>query len=108
MLCLDILINFKKYIVVFGCLFPFCVFAGVSNVTLEGIVVKYDKNTVTLSQKGKHIKVSREAIPKHFKLKTGKKVYAVFNSQEIMKKIRKSREQEQEQKKSRTLNSVKQ
>ena len=105
------MVNVIKYIVVFGCLLPFCVFAGLSNVTLEGIVVKYDKNTVTLSQRGKRITVSRKNIPKHFKLKTGKKVYAILNSEEVMKEIKKIRkqnqEQKQKQKKSRKLSSLK-
>ena len=87
------MVNVIKYIVVFGCLLPFCVFAGLSNVTLEGIIVKYDKNTVTLSQRGKRITVSRKNIPKHFKLKTRKKVYAILNSEEVMKEIKKIRKQ---------------
>ena len=54
-------------------------------VRVQGVVVSYDKKTVTLKQKTGKIKVPRESIPKKFKLKTGKQVYALLKPEELNK-----------------------
>ena len=54
-------------------------------VKIQGIVVSYDKDTVTLKQKNVKIKVPRESIPKKFKLNTGKRVYALLKPEELNK-----------------------
>lgn len=57
-------------------------------VRVQGIIVSYDKKTVTLKQKTGKIKVPREAIPKKFNLKTGKHVYALLKPEYLNKIIR--------------------
>ena len=61
-------------------------------VKIEGTVVKYDKKTVTLkNDKGKKIKVSRRAIPKQFKLRSGAKVHALLNPKVITNQLKKQK-----------------
>lgn len=55
---------------------------------LQGVVVSYDQNTVTLKQKNGKIKLPRDSIPKKFKLKTGKKVYALLKPEDLNKILR--------------------
>ncbi len=62
--------------------------AKLSDLTLEGVIVAYDKKTVTLSHRGKRVKVSRKAIPKGIKLKTGKLVKARMSSKAFIKRLR--------------------
>ena len=60
----------------------------VGKVKIEGTVVKYDKKTVTLkNDKGKKIKVRRQAIPSHFKLRSGVKVHALLSPNIITKRL---------------------
>ena len=59
-------------------------------VTVEGVIVDYNKKTVTLSQDGKKITVPRKSIPHYFKIKKGSKVYAELNAEEEIKKIQKA------------------
>ncbi len=61
-----------------------------TRVTTEGVIVDYNKKTVTLSQDGKKITVPRKSIPHHFKIKKGTKVYAELNAEEEIKKIQKA------------------
>ena len=70
-------------------LFTHTIFAAVSETaTIEGVIVKYDKKTVTLLQNGKKIKVPRKSIPPHFRIRGGNKVYAVVNAAMILKKMK--------------------
>ena len=66
-------------------------YAGIDNVVMEGMVISYDKKTVTISQKGKKIKVPRSSIPKHIKLKTGKMIEVPVSNKKLMKKIKHAR-----------------
>ena len=62
-------------------------FAGITGETkITGRVLKYNKDTVTLSQYGnRKVTVPRSTIKKDFKkLKTGLLVTAVFSAEEIM------------------------
>ena len=81
-------------------------FAGiVGDTRITGRVLKYDKETVTLSQYGnKQIIVPRKSLEKKFfkKLKTGLVVTAVFSADEIMNRIQEQqglRKKESEDKK---------
>ena len=70
-------------------LFTHTSFAAVSETaTIKGVIVKYDKKTVTLLQNGKKIKVPRKSIPSYFKIRGGNKVYAVVNAAMILKKMK--------------------
>ncbi len=61
----------------------------VGKVKIEGTVVKYDKKTVTLkNDKGKKIKVRRQDIPEHFKLRSGAKVHALLSPKLINKHLK--------------------
>ena len=62
---------------------------AVTRVTVEGVIVAYDKKTVTLSQNGKKIKVPKSSIPHYFKIRSGNKVYAELNPKKAVKKIKK-------------------
>ncbi len=61
----------------------------IGEVEIEGTVVKYDKKTVILkNKKGKKIKVKRQAIPPHFKLRSGVKVHALLSPKFITKHLK--------------------
>ena len=65
-------------------------FSAVSETAIiEGVIVKYDKKTVTVIQNGKKFKLLKKHIPKRFKIKTGNKVYAVLNGKKIIGKTKK-------------------
>ena len=81
-------------IVVFAGFSTFGFSAIMGSAKVEGIIVSYNKHTVTLSQKGKRVKVPKKAIPSFFKIKTGNKVYAVFDSQEVMAKLKAAQNKE--------------
>jgi len=55
---------------------------------VQGVVVSYDKDTVTLKQKNGKIKVPRESIPKKFNLKTGKRVYVLLKQEDLKKALK--------------------
>ena len=56
-------------------------FGGISNeVVVKGKVVKFNKETVTLSQKERHVIVPRKSIPKHIKLMVGAEAFATLNT----------------------------
>lgn len=74
---------------------------AVTKVTVEGVIVAYDKKTVTLSQDGKKIKVPKSSIPHYFKIRSGNKVYAELEPKKIMKKIKKAIQQKKIKKKKR-------
>lgn len=63
--------------------------AIVGQAKVKGIIVAYDKKTVTLYQSGQKVKVPRTSIPSHFKIKGGNEVYALFDGEKIMKKLKK-------------------
>lgn len=64
---------------------------AVTRVTVEGVIVAYDKETVTLSQKsGKKIKVPRKSIPHYFKIQGGNKVYVEYDPKAVLKELRKN------------------
>ena len=71
---------------VFGVGFSLSSFAGVSHVRVEGIIVKFDKSTVTLQQIGRdreQITVRKESIPSIFRIEVGVLVYADLSAEEI-------------------------
>ena len=74
----------------------FCMVASsaVSETALvEGTIAKYDKKTVTLLKEGGvKIKVPRKAVPERFKLRTGKRVYAILNGWELWESGKKNKE----------------
>ena len=65
-------------------------FAGLSqNMTITGTIIRFDKKTVTLSQKGgRHTVVPRKSIPKYFKIKKGHKVSSIVSSKKILASIK--------------------
>ena len=79
-----------KTVLIFSILFfTHTIFSAVSETaTIQGVIVKYDKKTVTLSQNGKKIKVPRKSIPDYFKIRGGNKVYAVLNAETLLKKMK--------------------
>ncbi len=63
-------------------------FGVISDVHITGFIVKYNKDTVQLQQRGNRtITVPRSAIPKDFPLKTGREVTVVISGKEFMKRI---------------------
>ena len=85
-----------KHILLIVALFIFIpsVFSAIiGTVKVEGIIVSYDKKTVTLSQGGRKTQVLRKAIPSHFKIQSGNLVYALFDGKDIMKKLKKEKDQ---------------
>ena len=75
---------------------PFAFSAISGSAKIKGTIVSYDKNTVTLSQKGKKIKVPKKSIPPHFKIKGGNEVYSLVSAKEVLKKLKKEIEKEKE------------
>ena len=72
---------------------------AVTRVTVEGVIVAYDKETVTLSQKtGKKIKVPRKSVPHYFKIRSGNKVYVEYDPKEILRELRKNIQQKKSEK----------
>ena len=64
-------------------------FAGITkDATITGRIIKFNARTVTLSQKGRHTKVLRKSIPKHFKIKVGNKVFAVIDSKKTLAELK--------------------
>ena len=64
------------------------VFAAViGSAKVHGVIVKYNKKTVTLNNYGTSVEVSKSAIPNYFKIQTGRQVYAVLKAEEVMKKV---------------------
>lgn len=57
--------------------------------TVHGVITKFDAKTVTLSQRGKPVKVPRAAIPKHFKIRPGNEVFAVIDTKAMKAKFKK-------------------
>ena len=80
-----------KWLIVFCALLSFqYAFSGiVGDTKITGRVLKYNKQTVTLSQyRNKKITVPRSSLKKNFKkLKTGMMVTAVFSAEDIMDQI---------------------
>lgn len=68
------------------------------HVVVEGIVLGYNKKTVTLSQRGHKTKVPRKNIPPFFKIEVGKKVHAVYDGRKIMEELKKLQEKEEQEK----------
>ena len=61
--------------------------AVVGSAKVQGIIVKYDKDTVTLSQRGQKTTVPRKAIPGFFKIQSGNEVYALFEGEDLMEQL---------------------
>ena len=81
----------KLFIILF---FSHLAFPAVSDFTVEGIVVSYDKKKVVLTQdNGGKISVKRNRISKNFELKTGARVIAVIPAEKIVKLIKKQEEE---------------
>ena len=78
---------------------PF-LFSAVSEVIIQGVIVSYDKKSVILVQdNGKQVKVSRARIPKFYKLKTGKRVQAVFGGKKLVDMIKKQEDKKEKKRK---------
>ncbi len=60
----------------------------VGPVKVKGVVVSYNKKTVVLKSAGKQVRVPRSSIPKRFKLRTGKKVYALLEVEPLQSQMR--------------------
>ena len=81
------------FIILIVVVFSFLSFSAiVGTAKVEGIIISYNKHTVTLSQKGKKTKVPRKSIPGFFKIKTGNQVYALFDGPDIMKALKKQKQ----------------
>ena len=88
----------KNIFIIIALIFSQYVFSDVfSNPRVEGIIVSYDKNTVTLSQRGKKIKVPKKSIPGFFKIRSGNKVYAIIDRKKFKKKPRRAIDQNQKE-----------
>ena len=61
----------------------------VGPVKIKGVVVSYNKKTVVLKSMGRQVRVPRSSIPKRFKLRTGKRVYALLEVEPLQSKMRK-------------------
>ncbi len=57
-------------------------------VKVEGVVVNYDNKFVTLQNGEEKIKVPKRTIPTEYKLRTGKKVHALLEVEDLNKIIR--------------------
>ena len=55
----------------------------VGPVKMRGVIVSYNKKTVTLKSNGRTVIVPRRTISRKYKLKTGKKVYALLEPEDI-------------------------
>ena len=83
----------KIFILSFILSFPGFLFSAVSDLTVEGIVVSYNKKSVVLAQDtGIKVKVPRSRIPKNYKLKTGARVHAILDNKKLLKIIKKQEE----------------
>ena len=71
----------------------------VNSPIIEGIIVAYDKNTVTISQKGKRIRVPKKSIPARFKIRSGNKVYAVIKHKKRKNSSKKARQNKRQARK---------
>ena len=80
----------KTIIIIFILSLFFTPFSSIAKTKakIAGVIVKYNKKTVTLSQNGKKIKVPRKFIPDYFKIRGGNKVYAVLNAETLLKKMK--------------------
>ena len=79
----------KTVLILFILFFTHTTFTAVSETaTIQGVILEYDKKTVTLLQNGRKIKVPRESIPSHFKIRKGNTVNAIVNSKMILKKMK--------------------
>ena len=76
----------------------------VGPVKVTGVVVKYNKKTVILKSGGQKVRVPRKSIPKKFKLKTGKTVYALLEVEPLQSQMRKEAKQMRKQAKNKTKN----
>ena len=88
----------KQIAIFFMALFPFSVWGAIDNVVMEGMIISYDKKTVTLSQKGRKFKIPRKSISQDIKLKTGKIVQIKVDSEKLMNKIIKLKKKEKKEK----------
>ena len=90
----------KNIFILVAFCFPLLAFPAIVGwAKVEGIIVSYDKHTVTLSQRGRKTKVPRKSIPHFFKIKTGNKVYALIEGSDIMKQLQQKQLQQKQQKK---------
>ena len=92
----------KKY---FLSMLLFCLLSPIADalivgpVKVEGVVVKYDKKKVVLKAGGRQVAVPRSSIPKRFKLRTGKKVYALLEVEPLQSQMRKEAKSQKTKKK---------
>ena len=81
----------KTKVIIFTLFFlftPFFSSTAITKAKISGVIVKYDKKTVTLSQNGKKIKVPRKSIPDYFKIRGGNTVYAILNAEILLKRMK--------------------
>ena len=74
-----------------GSIYGYALIVGPVKVT--GVVVSYNKKTVVLKSAGQQVRVPRSSIPKRFKLRTGKKVYALLKVEPLQSQMRQSARQ---------------
>ena len=55
-------------------IFCFSVFSVIIRAKVTGIIVHFDKENVTLSQRGRHFTVPRKSIPQHIRVRSGKRI----------------------------------
>ena len=83
----------KVFIISFIFSFHSFLFSAVSDLTVEGVVVSYDKKSVVLAQdNGNRVRVSRSSISKYYKLTTGARVQAILSSKKLVELLRKQEE----------------
>ena len=60
----------------------FCspVFSVIARAEVTGIIVHFDKESVTLSQRGKQFKIPRKSIPQHIRIRSGKRITVEIDS----------------------------
>ena len=60
----------------------FCssVFSVITRAEITGIIVHFDKENVTLSQRGKHFTVPRKSISQHIRIRSGKRITVEVDS----------------------------
>ena len=81
----------RLLLIIISFVFSSFIFSAVSDWTVEGIVVSYNKKKVVLAQdNGQKITVNRTSISKDFKLKTGARVIAVIPGEKLVKLVKKS------------------
>ena len=84
-------------------LMPLSLWGGVlPEAIVRGRITNFDKKDVQLFKDGQTTTVPRDSIPKHFKIKPGKYVYAVLKSTDLTERIAKAKKEREAKKKKKT------